>query len=68
MAHFFKFHTLADLEAEGRRLDLDLRFTDDLALLFQACHIIGPLQAGNSLCVFSPWKVAMGLWRVGLMN
>ena len=50
MAHFFKFHTLADLEAECRRLDLDLRFTDDLAPLFQPSQI-GSLRAGNSLCM-----------------
>ncbi len=50
MAHFFKFHTLADLEAESGRLGLDLRFTDDLAPLFTPARI-GPLRAGNSLCV-----------------
>lgn len=50
MAHYFKFHTLADLEAECRRLQLDLRFTDDLAPLFRPSQM-GSLRAGNSLCV-----------------
>jgi NADPH2 dehydrogenase len=50
MAQYFKFHSLADLEAECRRLGLDLRFAEDLTPLFQPVRI-GPLRAGNSLCV-----------------
>src|ERR1700730_13187362 len=50
MARFFKFHSLADLEAECRRLGLDLRFSEDLAPLFRPARI-GPLRTGNSLCV-----------------
>src|SRR5712672_1182042 len=50
MAHYFKFHSLADLEAESRRLGLDLRFSEDFSPLFRPVSI-GPLRAGNSLCV-----------------
>ncbi len=50
MARFFKFHSLADIEAEAQRLGLDLRFSEDLSPLFRPVRI-GPLQAGNSLCV-----------------
>jgi 2,4-dienoyl-CoA reductase-like NADH-dependent reductase (Old Yellow Enzyme family) len=50
LARFFKFHTLADLEAESRRLGLDLRFTDELSPLFQPVKI-GSRRVGNSLCV-----------------
>src|SRR5437879_1259312 len=50
MARFFKFHSLADLEAESRRLGLDLRFSEDLTALFRPARL-GPLRAGNSLCV-----------------
>jgi 2,4-dienoyl-CoA reductase-like NADH-dependent reductase (Old Yellow Enzyme family) len=50
MARYFKFHSVADLEAESRRLDLDLRFSNDFSPLFRpAC--VGPLRAGNSLCI-----------------
>ncbi len=50
MARFFKFHSLADIEAEAQRLGLDLRFSEDLSPLFRPVRM-GPLQAGNSLCV-----------------
>jgi 2,4-dienoyl-CoA reductase-like NADH-dependent reductase (Old Yellow Enzyme family) len=50
MARYFKFHTLEDLAAECQRLGLDLRFSDDLAPLFQPVAI-GPLRAGNALCI-----------------
>jgi 2,4-dienoyl-CoA reductase-like NADH-dependent reductase (Old Yellow Enzyme family) len=50
MAHFFKFHSLADIESACRQLHLDLRFSEDLAPLFRPARL-GPLQAGNSLCV-----------------
>ena len=50
MAHYFKFHALADLDGEARRLGLDLRFTEDFAPLFTPARI-GPLTAGNRLCV-----------------
>ncbi len=50
MARFFKFHSLADLEAECRHLGLDLRFSEDLSPLFRPASV-GPLQAGNSLCI-----------------
>src|SRR5260370_13034047 len=50
MAKLFKFHTLAELQAECQRLRLDLRFTDDLSPLFRPV-IIGKLRAGNSLCI-----------------
>jgi 2,4-dienoyl-CoA reductase-like NADH-dependent reductase (Old Yellow Enzyme family) len=50
MARFFKFHSLDDLDAECRRLGLDLRFTTDLAPLFQPVPF-GPLHAGNAFCI-----------------
>src|SRR5207248_11431460 len=50
MAHYFKFKSVADIEAESDRLHLDLRFSDDLAPLFRPVAI-GPLTVGNSLCV-----------------
>src|SRR6516165_1569222 len=50
MARYFKFRSLADLEAEVRRLDLDLRFQDDLSALFRPVRV-GPLRAGNALCI-----------------
>jgi 2,4-dienoyl-CoA reductase-like NADH-dependent reductase (Old Yellow Enzyme family) len=50
VARYFKFHTVADLEAAARELGLDLRFTDDFALLFRPVTM-GPLRAGNALCI-----------------
>jgi 2,4-dienoyl-CoA reductase-like NADH-dependent reductase (Old Yellow Enzyme family) len=50
LARFFKFHSLADLESEGRRLGTDLRFSTDLSPLFRPVAV-GPLRAGNSLCI-----------------
>src|SRR5436189_6039545 len=50
MARFFKFHSVAEIEAECRRLGLDLRFSDDFSPLFRPVAI-GPLRAGNSLCI-----------------
>ncbi len=50
MARFFKFHSLDDLEAEGHRLGLDLRYTTDLTPLFKPARV-GPFAVGNSLCV-----------------
>jgi len=50
VARFFKFRSLDDLEAEARRLDLDLRFSSDLSPLFHPVPV-GPYRVGNSLCV-----------------
>ncbi|HKB41652.1 MAG TPA: NADH:flavin oxidoreductase [Gemmataceae bacterium] len=50
MARFFKFKSVEDLAAESQRLGLDLRFSDDLTPLFRPVRI-GPLCAGNSLCI-----------------
>jgi 2,4-dienoyl-CoA reductase-like NADH-dependent reductase (Old Yellow Enzyme family) len=50
MARFFKFHTVEELDAECQRLGLDLRFSDDFSPLFRPV-CIGPLVAGNSLCI-----------------
>src|SRR5438309_10802125 len=50
MAHYFKYKSLADIEAENARLGLDLRFSDDFAPLFRPVAL-GPLTAGNALCV-----------------
>jgi 2,4-dienoyl-CoA reductase-like NADH-dependent reductase (Old Yellow Enzyme family) len=50
VARYFKFRTLDDLDAEAKRLGLDLRFSDDFRPLFQPVRI-GPLRAGNALCI-----------------
>jgi 2,4-dienoyl-CoA reductase-like NADH-dependent reductase (Old Yellow Enzyme family) len=50
VARYFKFRTLAELEAEIQRLRLDIRFSEDLTPLFRPV-VIGPLRAGNSLCI-----------------
>jgi 2,4-dienoyl-CoA reductase-like NADH-dependent reductase (Old Yellow Enzyme family) len=50
LSRYFKFRTRADLEAESRRLGLDLRFSDDLGPLFRPVAV-GPLRAGNALCI-----------------
>jgi 2,4-dienoyl-CoA reductase-like NADH-dependent reductase (Old Yellow Enzyme family) len=50
MAHYFKFKSVADVAAEGDRLGLDLRFSDDFVPLFRPVTV-GPLTAGNALCV-----------------
>jgi len=50
MARYFKFHSLADIEAESKNLDLDLRFSEDLTPLFQPVQV-GPHRVGNAFCV-----------------
>ncbi|MBL8799041.1 MAG: NADH:flavin oxidoreductase [Planctomycetia bacterium] len=50
MARYFKFRSLAELEAESRNLGLDLRFSDDIGPLFRSVQV-GPLRVGNSLCI-----------------
>jgi len=50
VARYFKFRSLADLEAEVRRLGLDLRFSEDVSVLFRPV-MLGPLRAGNRLCI-----------------
>jgi 2,4-dienoyl-CoA reductase-like NADH-dependent reductase (Old Yellow Enzyme family) len=50
LARYFKFHSLADLDAEARRLGLDLRLNDDLSPLFQPVQV-GLFTVGNRLCI-----------------
>ena len=50
MAHYFKFHARADIEAEVKRLGLDLRFSADFAPLFRPVQV-GPFHVGNAFCV-----------------
>jgi 2,4-dienoyl-CoA reductase-like NADH-dependent reductase (Old Yellow Enzyme family) len=50
LARFFKFHSLADLEAESRCLGTDLRFSTDFTPLFRPVAV-GSLRAGNALCI-----------------
>jgi 2,4-dienoyl-CoA reductase-like NADH-dependent reductase (Old Yellow Enzyme family) len=50
LARYFKFHSLADLDAEARRLGLDLRLSEDLSPLFEPARV-GPLEVGNRLCI-----------------
>ncbi len=50
MARFFKYKSIAELEAENARLDIALRFSNDLAPLFQPLTI-GTRSVGNRWCV-----------------
>ena len=50
MARYFKFRSVDEIAAESQRLGLDLRFSDDFSPLFRPVQI-GPLRAGNSLCI-----------------
>jgi 2,4-dienoyl-CoA reductase-like NADH-dependent reductase (Old Yellow Enzyme family) len=50
MARFFKYKSVAELEAENARLGIDLRFTDDLAPLFVPISV-GSRTAGNRWCI-----------------
>ncbi|QEL19094.1 oxidoreductase [Limnoglobus roseus] len=50
MAKFFKYKTTADLEAENARLNLDLRFSDDLSPLSQPVTV-GTRTVGNRWCI-----------------
>jgi 2,4-dienoyl-CoA reductase-like NADH-dependent reductase (Old Yellow Enzyme family) len=50
LARYFKFRAVEDIDAEARRLGLDLRFQADFAPLFRPLRI-GPLTAGNALCI-----------------
>jgi NADPH2 dehydrogenase len=50
VAHYFKFHSLADIDAEVQRLGLSLRFSDDFTPLFQPVQV-GPFNVANAFCV-----------------
>ena len=50
MATFFKYKSVADIEAENPRLGIDLRFSDDLSPLFQPLAI-GSRMVGNRWCI-----------------
>jgi 2,4-dienoyl-CoA reductase-like NADH-dependent reductase (Old Yellow Enzyme family) len=50
LARFFKFHSLAELDAECRRLGTAVHFSEDLSPLFRPVAV-GPLRSGNALCV-----------------
>ena len=50
MAQFFKYKSVADLEAENARLGIDLRFSEDLSPLFQPITI-GGRAVGNRWCI-----------------
>ena len=50
MARFFKYKSVAELEAENARLGIDLRFSDDLAPLFEPITIAGR-TVGNRWCI-----------------
>jgi 2,4-dienoyl-CoA reductase-like NADH-dependent reductase (Old Yellow Enzyme family) len=50
MARFFKYKSVAEVEAENARLGTDLRFSDDLSPLFQPVAV-GPRTAGNRWCI-----------------
>lgn len=50
MAHYFKFKSVADLEAECATRGLDLQFSENLSPLFRPVQV-GPLRAGNALCI-----------------
>ncbi len=50
MAHFFKYKSVAELEAENARLGIDLRFSDDLSPTFRPITI-GGRTVGNRWCI-----------------
>lgn len=50
MARFFKYKSVADLEAENERLGVDLRYSDDFTPLFQPLTI-GSRTVGNRWCI-----------------
>src|SRR5262249_38628575 len=50
MSRYFKFRSIDELREAGVQLGLDLRFTTDLAPLFQPVSV-GQLVAGNALCI-----------------
>jgi NADPH2 dehydrogenase len=50
VSRYFKFRSVDDLQAASAELGLDLRFSDDLGPLFRPVKV-GPLVAGNALCV-----------------
>jgi NADPH2 dehydrogenase len=50
MARFFKYKSVADLEAENARLGIDLRFRDDFSILDQPVRV-GSRMVGNRWCI-----------------
>jgi len=50
MATFFRYKSVADLEAENARLGVDLRFSEDLTPLFRPLVVAGR-TVGNRWCV-----------------
>jgi hypothetical protein len=50
MATFFHYKTIADLEAENARLGIDLRWSEELAPLWQPLEI-GGRRLGNRWCI-----------------
>ncbi|MFN4259692.1 MAG: NADH:flavin oxidoreductase [Gemmataceae bacterium] len=50
MARYFKYKSVAELEADCRRMGLDVRFSDDFSPLVQPVRV-GPLRVGNALCI-----------------
>jgi 2,4-dienoyl-CoA reductase-like NADH-dependent reductase (Old Yellow Enzyme family) len=50
MAQFFKYKSVADLEAENVRLGVDLRFSEDLSPMFVPITI-GGRTVGNRWCI-----------------
>lgn len=50
MAHYFKFHSLSDLDAEIQRLGLDIPLSEDFTPLFRPVQV-GPFRVGNAFCV-----------------
>jgi NADPH2 dehydrogenase len=50
MARFFKYKSIVDLLAENERLGIDLRFSDDLDILFESVPV-GSRTAGNRWCI-----------------
>lgn len=50
MARFFKYKSVADLQAENPRLGIDLRFQNDLSPLFESA-LVGNRSVGNRWCI-----------------
>jgi 2,4-dienoyl-CoA reductase-like NADH-dependent reductase (Old Yellow Enzyme family) len=50
VARYFKFHSLADIDAECRKQNLNIQFSEDLRPLFRPVTV-GGMRVGNSLCI-----------------
>jgi len=50
MAHYFKYKSITDIEAENARLGIDLRFSENLDVLFEPVKV-NSRTVGNRWCI-----------------